>query len=75
MTTPPELAADIYKHGIYLTGGASQTRHLAQHISDGVNLNVNLSEIPVVSVSMGLARIIRESNYRTLAYDIEGGGK
>ncbi|MCR4763658.1 MAG: rod shape-determining protein [Lachnospiraceae bacterium] len=73
--TPPELAADIYKHGIYLTGGASQTRHLAQHISDGVNLNVNLSEIPVVSVSMGLARIIRESNYRTLAYDIEGGGK
>ena len=21
--TPPELAADIYRHGIYLTGGAS----------------------------------------------------
>ena len=27
--TPPELAADIYKHGIYLTGGASQVNHLA----------------------------------------------
>ncbi len=73
--TPPELAADIYKHGIYLTGGASQTRHLAQHLSDGVRLNVNLSDIPVVSVSMGLAKIIRESIYRPLAYDIENTGK
>lgn len=69
--TPPELAADIYKHGIYLTGGASQTKNLAQHISDGVSLNVNLAEMPIASVSMGLARIIRESAFRSLAYDIE----
>ena len=69
--TPP----DIYKNGIYLTGGASQTRNLAQHLSDGLSLNINLSEIPVVSVSMGLAKIIRESAYRTLAYDIDAGGK
>ena len=27
--TPPELAADIYRNGVYLTGGASQTSHLA----------------------------------------------
>ncbi len=73
--TPPELAADIYKKGIYLTGGASQTMHLAQHLSNGLSLNVNLSDIPVVSVSMGLAKIIRESAYRSLAYDIDGGGK
>ncbi|MCR5178763.1 MAG: rod shape-determining protein [Lachnospiraceae bacterium] len=73
--TPPELAADVYKNGIYLTGGASQTRNLAQHLSDGLSLNINLSEIPVVSVSMGLAKIIRENSYRTLAYDIDAGGK
>lgn len=70
--TPPELSADIYKRGIYLTGGASQTKGLAQHLSDGVSLNVNVSEIPMVSVSMGLARIIREKAYRSLAYDIDG---
>ncbi|MCR5674406.1 MAG: rod shape-determining protein [Lachnospiraceae bacterium] len=73
--TPPELSADIYKHGIYLTGGASQTMSLAQHISDGVNLNVNVSEIPDVSVSMGLAKIIREKAFRSLAYDIDGNSK
>jgi len=70
--TPPELAADIYKHGLYLTGGASQISHLAQHISNGVNLNVNISENPETSVALGLAKIIKEDTYKALAYDIEG---
>ncbi len=33
--TPPELAADIYRHGIYLTGGASQVSHLAERLAAG----------------------------------------
>ena len=45
--TPPELAADIYRHGIYLTGGASQVSHLAELIHKGTGLKVNLSENPV----------------------------
>ena len=32
--TPPELAADIYRHGIYLTGGASQLRGLKELIEN-----------------------------------------
>ena len=56
--TPPELAADIYKHGLYLTGGASQIGHLAQKLSNGVGLNVNLAEN------------IKEDQYKSLAYDI-----
>ena len=67
--TPPELAADIYKHGLYLTGGASQVYHLAQHLSNGVNLNVNISEHPEESVALGISKIIKDDQYRSLAYD------
>lgn len=53
--TPPELAADIYRHGIYLTGGASQTSHLAERVSQGTGLKVNVSENPMTSVAVGLS--------------------
>ena len=49
--TPPELAADIYRHGIYLTGGASQVSHLAELIQKGTGLKVNVSENPITSVA------------------------
>ncbi len=70
--TPPELAADIYRHGIYLTGGASQISHLADRIAAGTGLRVNASENPIASVVMGLAKIIKDDNYKSVAYAIEG---
>ncbi len=70
--TPPELAADIYRHGIYLTGGASQVNHLAQLMHRGTGLNVNVSENPTTSVALGLAKIIKDDNYKSVAYTIEG---
>ena len=70
--TPPELAADIYRHGIYLTGGASQISHLAERLAAGTGLKVNISENPVTSVVMGLAKIIKDDNYKSVAYAIEG---
>ncbi len=73
--TPPELAADIYRHGVYLSGGASQTAHLAECIAQGTKLRVNLSENPVTSVAVGLSKIIREDNYKSVAYAIEGMSK
>ncbi|MBE5892370.1 MAG: rod shape-determining protein [Lachnospiraceae bacterium] len=73
--TPPELAADIYRHGIYLTGGASQVSHLAERLAAGTGLKVNVAENPITSVAMGLAKIIKEDNYKTVAYAIEGMSK
>ena len=70
--TPPELAADIYRHGIYLTGGASQISNLAQRLHAGTGLRVNVAENPVTSVVSGLAKIIKEDNYKSVAYAIEG---
>lgn len=73
--TPPELAADIYRHGIYLTGGASQVSHLAELLSNGTGLKVRLSENPMSSVALGLAKIIKDDNYKSVAYAVEGMGK
>jgi len=70
--TPPELGADIYRHGIYLTGGASQVYNLAELIEKGTGLKVNQGEDPIDSVVLGLAKVINEDKYRKLAYVIEG---
>lgn len=70
--TPPELAADIYRHGLYLTGGASQVTHLSELIGKGTGLKVNTIESPISSVALGLAKIINEDHYKSVAYAIEG---
>ena len=73
--TPPELAADIYRHGIYLTGGASQVHNLAQEMAQGTGLKVNIAEEPLESVVRGLGKIIQDDNYKSVAYAIEGMSK
>ena len=73
--TPPELAADIYRHGVYLTGGASQVNHFAELMRKGTGLGVNVSENPITSVAVGLSKIIKDDNYKSVAYAIEGMSK
>ncbi len=73
--TPPELAADIYRKGIYLTGGASQVNHLSELVNIGTGLKVNVSANPLQSVVLGLGKIIKEENYKSVAYTIEGMSK
>jgi rod shape-determining protein MreB len=73
--TPPELAADIYRHGVYLTGGASQVNQFAELMKKGTGLGVNVSENPITSVAVGLSKIIKDDNYKSVAYAIEGMSK
>lgn len=73
--TPPELGADIYKNGVYLTGGASQVSHLAKLMQKGTGLKVNVCENPIESVARGLSKVIKDDNYKSVAYSIEGMGR
>ena len=73
--TPPELGADIYRNGIYLTGGASQVSHLAERRQSGTGLKVNAAEYPSTSVCIGLSKIIKDDRFRSVAYSIEGMSK
>ena len=66
--TPPELAADIIRDGIYLTGGSSSIRNIPELITRETRLKVNTFDSPSESVARGLARLIKESQYRSLAY-------
>ena len=50
--------------------------HLAELLSNGTGLKVQLSDNPLSSVALGLAKIIKDDNYKSVAYDaIEGMGK
>ncbi|MCR5627871.1 MAG: rod shape-determining protein [Lachnospiraceae bacterium] len=73
--TPPELAADIYRHGVFLTGGSAHMKNLDRKISKDLNLKINLAEDSMNSVVSGLARIIKDDNFKSVAYRIEGMSK
>lgn len=69
---PPELGADIYKHGIFLTGGSSSISGLAEKMEEVTKLKVNISKNGANSVAFGLAKLIQDNTYKNLAYSIEG---
>lgn len=51
--TPPELAADIYKTGVYLTGGGALIRGLDKRLSQKTKLPVHVAEDPLRAVVRG----------------------
>jgi len=57
-TCPPELAADIYQNGMYLTGGGSLLRGIKDRFEKNIKLPVHLDEHPLSSVSRGVARVL-----------------
>jgi len=51
--TPPELAADIYRTGIYMAGGGALLRGLDKRISQKTKLVVHMAEDPLRAVARG----------------------
>lgn len=70
--TPPELSADIYRQGIYITGGASQSETLTNLMQQEVHRIVNIASDPVCSAVIGLGQIIRNRSLLPLVFTIEG---
>ncbi len=58
--TPPEISSDIYKSGVYITGGSSRIKDLGRFVYDQLGLKVNLCEEPESTVVMGLGAIIED---------------
>ena len=58
--TPPELAADIKKKGIYISGGGALLRGIDKKISSGLNLKVTVAEDPLNAVINGIGVLLND---------------
>ena len=56
---PPEISADIYNSGIYLTGGGSMLRGLDQRLSWSTELPVHLGDQPLKTVVKGSEIVLK----------------
>ena len=61
-TTPPELAADIYKTGLYLTGGGALLRGLDKRLSAKTKLPVHIAEDPLRAVVRGTGIALKNTD-------------
>ena len=69
--TPPELGADIYKKGIFLTGGSAGIGDLHELISKSTGLNILFSPHGEGSVAYGLSQIIKNERLHPIVYTME----
>lgn len=55
---PPELASDIYRSGIYVTGGNARLKGIQERLSKTFQLPVHIDPQPLLSVSKGISQIL-----------------
>ena len=53
--TPPELAGDIFRNGVVLTGGGAQLHGRPEYLSQELKVDVTVSPDPVNCVALGTA--------------------
>ncbi len=68
--TPPEISADIFRAGLYLTGGGSKMRDLDKLFNHEVFLKVNLAEDPENTVAVGLGSLIENTGANKLSASV-----
>lgn len=67
-STPPELAADVAKNGILLTGGGSMLRGLAGYIAGELHVDVAIAPDPINGVARGTAASLTLGQYLTAGF-------
>ncbi|MBK7096922.1 MAG: rod shape-determining protein [Saprospiraceae bacterium] len=67
--TPPELSSDIYRRGIYLTGGGALLRGLDVRLSRITKLNVQVAEDPLRAVVRGTGMALKNSSRYSFLMD------
>ncbi len=61
--SPPELSADIYDNGIYLTGGGAMLRGLDKRLSMKTKLPIHIAEDPLRAVVRGTGTALKNVNH------------
>ncbi len=65
--TPPELSSDIFKNGLYLTGGGALLRGLGDRIAQKTKLPVHIADDPLRAVVRGTGIALNNTEqYRSI---------
>lgn len=67
--TPPELASDIYRTGLYLTGGGALLRGLDRRISQKTKLPVHIADDPLRAVVKGTGLALKDTDRYSFLID------
>ena len=68
---PPELAKDIVRSGIYLTGGGSKIKGFATYITNLTNIKVNVAQNGEETVVRGLGKVLNDEKFRRFGYSMK----
>ena len=68
---PPELARDIVKSGIYLTGGGANVKDFNTYITNMTNIKVNVVEEGDETVVRGLGKVLTDEKYKRFGYSMK----
>jgi rod shape-determining protein MreB len=60
--TPPELASDIYRRGLYLTGGGALLRGLDKRLNLKIKLPVHVANDPLKNAVRGSGIALKNYN-------------
>lgn len=63
--TPPELAGDIYRNGVYLSGGGSMLRGMNQLFEKEIGVSVHMVDEPLICVVRGIGLIAENTSFYT----------
>lgn len=60
---PPELAADIYQSGIYVTGGSALLHGVKERLEKTTSLPVHIDSHSLTSVTRGISKALRDPKH------------
>ena len=63
------MASDIYRNGIYLTGGGALLRGLDERLAKKTKLNVHVAEDPLSAVVKGTGLALKNTGSFTFLMD------
>ena len=61
-STPPELASDIYRRGLHLTGGGALLRGLDKRLAQKTKLPVHIADDPLKAVVLGTGLALKNTD-------------
>ena len=68
---PPELAKDIVRSGIYITGGSSQIVGLGDLFKSMTNIDMIVSDEGEKTVALGLGKVLSEDRFDRFGYTMK----